>query len=281
MLRYYLKGPKQGTWDIFIDRLPGLSDNLTPDADGLWVPLVLPVDAENPALWQSAADAPLIRKFLARVLALIELPFKLIEQVYPNPYTANAVHKIGHFESIGGLTPPRQTILRIDWQGKIVGSLHGFDKSVHTIAHVMEDGDHLYLGSFSNRYIGRVKLPKSYKSAKPTQPPPPAAQKETVKPVAAQKPTTTTPQPTTTKAPTTTTTAKPTTAAPTTTTAAPKPKTTAAPKPTAAPKTTAAPKAASKPKEPAPIHENVPEDTKPPAPEKIKIIKRGGGGGEL
>lgn len=275
LLRYYLKGPKTGTWDVFIDRLPGISDNLTPDADGLWVPLVLSVDAENPALWQSAANAPLIRKFLARVLALIELPFKLIEQVYPNWFSASAVHKIGHFETIGGLSPPRQTILRIDWEGKIVGSLHGFDRSVHTIAHVLEDGDYLYLGSFSNRYIGRVKLPKSYKSAKPT-PAPPAAQKETVKPVAAPKPTSTTPPPVTTKTPTTAkpttakpATAKPTTAAPTTTT--PQPKT----------KTTATPKATPKPKEPAPIHENVREDAKPSAPEKIKVIKRGGEQGEL
>lgn len=264
LLRYYLKGSKSGTWDVFIDRLPGISDNLTPDADGLWVPLVLAVDAENPALWQSAASTPLIRKFLSRALALLELPFKLIEQVYPNPFSANAIHKIGHFETIGGLSPARQTILRIDWQGKIVGSLHGFDRSVHTIAHVMEDGDYLYLGSYSNKYIGRVKLPKSYKSAKPTQTPP-VAQKETVKPVAAPKVTTTTPPPTTTKAPNTT--QKATTAAPTTT--------------TQKPKTTAAPKATPKPKEPAPIHETVREDTKPPAQEKIKVIKKGGAQGEL
>lgn len=265
LLRYYLKGPKTGTWDIFIDKLPGVSDNLTPDADGLWVPLVLSVDAENPALWQSAANAPLIRKFLARVLALAELPFKLIEQVYPNPFTANVVHKIGHFETIGGLSPARQTILRIDWKGKIVGSLHGFDRSVHTIAHVLEDGDYLYLGSFSNKYIGRVKLPKSYKSSKPTQ-----ATNQT-KPISTTtQPATTTAKPTTTTT-TATTPTKPATGAPTRTTTKTTPK----------PNATAAPKVASKPKEPAPIHENVRGDTKPPAQEKVKVIKRGGAQGEL
>lgn len=163
--RYYIKGSKAGTSDVFIDRLPGASDNLTPDANGIWVPLVMAIDAEHPALWQSAANAPYIRRFLCRILALIEAPFKLVERFYPNPYSQWVVNRVGHFETLAALTPPRTTILRIDWTGKIVGSLHGFDRSVQTVAHVLEDGDYLYLGSFSNKYLGRVALPKTYKSA--------------------------------------------------------------------------------------------------------------------
>lgn len=292
LTRYYLKGAKAGQSDVFIDRLPGGSDNLTPDADGLWVPLVIAIDNENPGLWQSAANAPLIRKFLLRFFYLIELPFKTIENIYPNFYTQNIVHKMGHFESIGGLNPARTTILRIDWNGKIIGSLHGFDKSVSGVAHVLEDGEYLYLGSFANRYLGRVKLPKIYKSAKATpkkeekvvkqekivekkiEKPvekkvekPVVAEKKIEKPVekpkVAEKPKVEKP---TTQAP------KATTAAPKTTTAAPK-TTTPTPKPTQAPKV--------QKKEPAPIHESIPSDTKKPAAEKMKIIKKGGAQGEL
>lgn len=296
---YYLKGAKAGQSEVFIDRLPGAPDNLTPDNDGLWVPLVMAIDSENPSLWQSAANAPLIRKFLARSLALIELPFKLVENIYPNLYTQMIVHKLGHFESLGNLQPDRQTILRIDWSGKIVGSLHGFDRSAHGIAHVMEDGDYLYLGSFANKYLGRVKLPKTYKSGKATPTPAPKVVPTTQKPAATTK-TTTTPKP----AATTTTTPKPAatttkpksapTAAPkpatttttttpkpaTTTTTKPKPATTAAPKPTttAAPKPT--PTAVPKAKH-VPIHENIVDDTAPPKVEKLKIIKKDGSHGEL
>lgn len=99
LTRYYLKGAKAGQSDVFIDRLPGATDNLSSDSEGLWVPLVMSADSNNPALWQSAANAPLIRKFLVRILALLELPFKLIESVYPNFYTQNAVHKIGKFST--------------------------------------------------------------------------------------------------------------------------------------------------------------------------------------
>lgn len=276
--RYYLKGAKAGETDVFIDRLPGATDNLTPDADGLWVPLVQAVDSENPALWQSAANAPLVRKFLVRSLALIELPFKVIENIYPNFYTQMIVHKIGHFESLAGLAPARQTILRLDWNGKIIGSLHGFDKSVHGVAHVIEDGDYLYLGSFANKYLGRVTLPKTYKSAKVTPKVAPKVEATTQKPVT----TTTTPKPTTTtttpkpkQATTTTTTPKPAT---TTTTKAPKP-TTKAPKPTTT--TTTKPATEAPTRKPAPIHENVAEDIKRPSQEKLKVIKKGGAQGEL
>lgn len=274
ILRYYLKGAKAGQSDVFVEGLPGAADNLSPDDNGIWVPLVFSADADHPFIFRSAANTPLVRKFLLRVLALIELPFKLIQQAFPNVYTETVIHKIGHFESTSPLSPDRQTILRLDWNGNIVGSLHGFDRSVHTIAHVLEDGDHLLLGSFSNRYIGRVKLPKSYKSAKTT---------------AAPKVTTTTPKPTTQKAtttapPTTTTTQKPTTQKQTTTTTTPKPTTTQKPKTTTQKaKPTEQPKAAptQKPKEPAPIHENVKDDVKRPEQEKLKVIKKGGAQGEL
>lgn len=183
LMRYYLKGNKAGQSDVFIDRMPGMPDNLTPDSDGLWVPLVMTLDSDYPALHQSAANAPLIRKFLLRIMCLIELPFKTIESIYPNPYTQTIVHRLGNFALLKPINPPRNTILRVDWNGKVIGSLHGFDGSVTHIAHVLEDGEHLYLGSFANNYLGRVKLPKVYKSSK----------------AAPVKITTTTPKPTTSK----------------------------------------------------------------------------------
>lgn len=268
--KYHLKGAKAGEIEVFIDRLPGTPDNLTPDADGIWVPMPLAADKDHPSVFHSAANAPLMRKFGARVLALIELPFKMIEIVYPNVYTRSIVHKIGHFETLGA--PPRSTIVRLDWNGKIVGSLHGFDKSARSAAHVLEDGDHLYIGSFlsSVNYIARVKLPKTYKSGKTT-----TAQKveqPKVESTTTKKPATVT----TTTTSTTTTTPKPTTKTtptPKATTTTPKPKPTATtPKPAAE---------TTKPKEPAPIHESIPEDAKRPKQEKLKVIKKGGAQGEL
>lgn len=298
--RVYLNGPKAGQSDVFIDRLPGATDNLTPDADGIWVPLVIAIDSENPSIWQTAANTPLIRKFIVRVLVLLELPFQWIQNVFPNVYTQKVVRTIGHFESLAAITPTRTTILRVDWNGNIVGSLHGFDKSVQNVAHVLEFGEYLYLGSFSNNYLGLVKLPQIYKTAAKTQEAPKA------KPTAAPSPKPTaapTPQPTAapTPKPTAAPTPKPTAAPTPKPTAAPTPKPTAAPtakptvepteKPTAAPTPKQAPKQqappptttekpATQPREPAPVHEDT-ADTKNTPPEKMKVIKKGGEQGEF
>uniref|UniRef100_U5ET89 Putative secreted mucin n=1 Tax=Corethrella appendiculata TaxID=1370023 RepID=U5ET89_9DIPT len=284
ILRYYLKGEKAGTHDVFIDGLPGHTDNLIVDDEGIWVPLVQAIDEENISLVHIMAKVPLVRKFVIRTLALIEMPFKFIHSVMPNDYTKKIVHGIGHFETLSPLSPPRTTVVRLDWNGNIVGSLHGFDKSVVSVSHVVEFGDYLYLGSPFNRYLARVKLPKPPKvrvqdvrfepEVKPTEQP-----KVTTTTPRPTTTTTTTPKPitttTTTQRPTTTTTPKPAT---TTTTTTPKPTTTTTKKPAA---TTTPKPSTEKPVDPAPIHEKIIKDTPKPAQPKLKVIKKGGEQGEL
>ena len=209
--KFYLKGSKQGQSETFVEGLPGVPDNITPDEDGLWVSLVTAADAQHPLLPHSLAKLPYVRKFLARVLSLAEMPFKFIEKVYPNTFCKNVVYKLGGFESMKFIFPDRSSIVRVDWNGNIIGAMHGFDKSIPQISHVLEFGGYLYLGSPYNNYIGRVKF----------------VNKDKIHPTTTQRPTTTTPRPTTTTPRPTTTTPQPTT----TTTTTPRP-TTTTPQPT-------------------------------------------------
>lgn len=156
--KYYLAGPKKGQSEAFVEGLPGIPDNITPDEDGLWIGLVVSADPENPMLPQSLAPLPYVRKFLLRLLTLIEMPFSFIDRVYPNPYTKTIVYKIGGFAAFSFTFPKRTTIVRADWSGKIIGSLHGFDNSVHQVSHVMEFNDALYIGSPYNNFIAKVKF---------------------------------------------------------------------------------------------------------------------------
>ncbi|KAH8311231.1 hypothetical protein KR044_005060 [Drosophila immigrans] len=311
LTKFHLKGAKAGQSEVFVDGLPGMPDNLTPDAEGIWVPLPVAIDSEHPATFSLFSRFPTVRLFLARMLALFELPFRYLNQVYPNKFSQRFVHFLGHGESVMLLAPKRSTVVRVDWNGNIVGSLHGFDKSVAGISHVLEFQDHLYLGSPFNHYLARVKSPKA--SKQPTvkvrnvrvegegleasigAPPstttakPKATTTTTTTTTTTKKPTTTTTKPTTT----TTTTPKPaTTKAPTTTTTTPKP-TTTTPKPatTKAPTTTAKPTTTTTtttttpkpattttkrtvPSKPAPVEEEIPADTKPPQKEKLKVINK-------
>lgn len=187
--KYYLKGEKKGQSEVFVEGLPGVADNITPDQDGLWIALVVSADPDHPMLPHSVTRLPLVRKFIVRLLALIEMPFTFISNVYPNPYTKCVAYHIGNFQSFSFIYPDRASIVRTDWNGKIIGSLHGFDKSIATISHVMEFNDYLYLGSPYNNYIGRVKF----------------VNKDKIHPVKeAPKPVTQAPKPTTQAPPTTT-----------------------------------------------------------------------------
>ncbi|XP_037943920.1 adipocyte plasma membrane-associated protein-like, partial [Teleopsis dalmanni] len=269
LTKYHLKGAKKGQHEVFVEGLPGHPDNITPDAEGLWVPLVVAADSEHPSGYVLFSQFPTIRLFLARMLQLFELPFRTLNEYFPNKLLQRFVHFIGHGESVQLLSPKRSTILRVDWNGNIIGSLHGNDGSVGAVSHVLEFNNQLYLGSPFNRYLARVKSPKPAKqptvkvknvryegatleaSVKPpstastttttTTTPKPSTTTTTTTTTTTPKPTTTTttttPKPTTT----TTTTARPTTTT-TTTTTTPKPSTTTTttttPKPTTTTTTT-------------------------------------------
>lgn len=241
LIKYYLTGPNKGSWEVFVDGLPGTPDNLTPELNGIWVPLVTPADKDQPSLIFSLAQVPLIRKFLLRLFALIELPFKLIEKFMPNDYAKKAIHYIGAQQPALYLLPNRSTIVFVDWKGNIVTSLHGSDLSAGRVSHVLVDGDYLILGSPYNRFLARIKYPTEVRKiiadhaalnqakraapvteAPTTKPPPTTTSTTTVKPSTTPPPPTTS-SPTTTPLPTTTpttapppTTQKPVTQAPTT-----------------------------------------------------------------
>jgi len=152
LVQYWLKPGKIGEIRTFADGLPGLPDNLTPDKDGLWVALPVTIDAQNPLLPQSMTRIPSIRKFLARVIGLVELLFNSIDSVLPNDFCKTAAHKASTMFSFS--YSKRATIIRYDWEGKAVAAYHSLDGSLYT--HVMELNGELYLGSFVHNYIAKV-----------------------------------------------------------------------------------------------------------------------------
>jgi hypothetical protein len=157
--RYYLKGSKKGHRDIFIDGLPGLPDNLKSDGQGgFLVPLIVFRDKSNPVIFQSLGPFPLLRKFIARILALLEMSFEQIDKIYPNYYAKRIVHWIGHFESVSGLGAKGTVILQLGVDGKIKHSYHNTDGSLSGMSEAHWFDGAFYLGSPYNTYVGRVKL---------------------------------------------------------------------------------------------------------------------------
>lgn len=156
--KVWLKGSKAGESEMFVDRLPGSPDNLTFDTAGIWIPLATAGDVDNPMAQQLLAPYSTFRKFLARLCHLILMPFEFIHSIYPNQLT-NFINRVFYsMDMIKFIVPPRRSVIRLDWKGNIVESLHGSDNTAGSVTHALKLHGHLYLGSVTSNYIARVKV---------------------------------------------------------------------------------------------------------------------------
>ena len=127
VLRYWITGPKEGTWEPLIESLPAFPDNISAGYDGrFWIALVAP---RNPLL-DSLADKPFIRKIIQRL---------------PEAIKPKAAH-YGHIIAING-------------NGEVVANLQDPNAACPVNTGVTETSQYLYIGSLVTDFIAR--LPKS------------------------------------------------------------------------------------------------------------------------
>ncbi|XP_043581687.1 adipocyte plasma membrane-associated protein-like [Bombus pyrosoma] len=164
IIKYNIKGSKVGQKEIFAEGLPGLPDNVHSDGQGGFiVALIFTVDSEHPLLFQSLMPHPHIRKMLSRLLYLIEAPFKLLQDIYPNYYSERVLHTAGSFDlSKNTALKSDSMILRIDKTGKILNVLYSEDTDITAISSAYIHNGYLWLGSPWNEYIMRVPLKQAF-----------------------------------------------------------------------------------------------------------------------
>ncbi|SFU19577.1 ribose transport system permease protein [Mesorhizobium sp. YR577] len=127
--RYWIDGPKAGTVEIVLDRLPGYPDNINRASDGTyWAALM---GMRSPAL-DVALQMPGFRKRMARRIAPDQW-------LYPNL-------------NIG-------CVIRFNDKGEVLESLWDQGAENHPmITSMREHRGYLYLGGITNNRIGRIKL---------------------------------------------------------------------------------------------------------------------------
>lgn len=124
--RYWLKGDRAGTHDIFIDNLPFYPDGVSYNEDGIfWVAMVSP----RIEILEQLSNQPFLRTIVAR------LPQKLL----PKP-------------------KDHSFILGLDQNGKIVYNLQDADGEFAQITSVQQFDETLYLGSLHERGVGIFDL---------------------------------------------------------------------------------------------------------------------------
>ena len=118
IVRYWLKGNKAGTHDIFMDNLPGIPDGISANGDGtFWLALFSPRNA----MLDSLSDKPLLRKVAFRMPSFLQ----------PQP-----VH--------------HGFVLGLDEQGQVTHNLQdNSDGAFAPITSAEQHGNTLYLGSLT------------------------------------------------------------------------------------------------------------------------------------
>jgi len=124
--RYWLKGEKEGTTDIFADNLPGFPDGMKRASDGgYWIPL-----------------------FVQRN--------QLLDMLHPYPFLKKLMLQLPDF-----LIPLGKTIIiKLNEKGEITQYFHDLDREFGPITSVIEHEGKLYFGTLTRETISVFTLPK-------------------------------------------------------------------------------------------------------------------------
>lgn len=125
--RVYVRGPRRGEVEIFIDNLPGFPDGISTGSDGIfWLAIYAPRNA----LLDSAGPKPWLRKVIYRIPAALQ----------PKPKR-------------------HPFVLGLDESGKVVYDLQDVDGvSFSKSTSAEQVGDWLYIGSLSEPAWGRIRV---------------------------------------------------------------------------------------------------------------------------
>ena len=127
IMKYWLKGVKKGTSEIFVDNLPGFPDNITSNGNGTF--------------W----------------LALFTVRNEKIDRYHSSPFVKSLISKLPKI--FWPKPQPYGFVVSLNEKGKFTQSLHDTTgKHLKEITSALESKCYLYIGSLHNDRIGKYKL---------------------------------------------------------------------------------------------------------------------------
>lgn len=90
IIRYYLKGPKTGQHEIFIDGLPGMPDNVKKNKGSFYFPLVI----TRNVLIDNISRYPTIKMIAFKLLSITERTIEILDSLYPHVYFKKSIHSV-------------------------------------------------------------------------------------------------------------------------------------------------------------------------------------------
>lgn len=157
--RYWLKGPKKGTSDVFVDQLPGNPDNIRPRPNGgYYISLCGTKHAGKVVEAEDKINrSPNIRKIICRIMACIQIFFNTLNNLIPYSLWEKISYNIFSFDSVMNLTEDNVAIVvEVDKDGNIIGSLQGDTGNLLFISETAHVGDNIFFGTPYMNYLGHL-----------------------------------------------------------------------------------------------------------------------------
>ncbi|CAN7999513.1 unnamed protein product, partial [Ixodes pacificus] len=158
VLRYYVKGAHKGDLEVFVDNLPGEVDNLRRSkSGGYWLAFASGRSQGNLTVGDHLGPYPLVRKATVRLLHLLGSLLKYAATYFNWVPLKDVAARIDNGWILYETLPKYGLVVEVDARGNVLRSLHSPGKKISFISEVLEHDGYLYLGSFRNPFVGRVK----------------------------------------------------------------------------------------------------------------------------
>ncbi|CAG7835112.1 unnamed protein product, partial [Allacma fusca] len=154
-MRYYLKGPKAGTSDIFVDGLPGLPDNIRPNGRGGYY---IALFSGRMPLVDWVGRYRILHRIVGRMQWILSKVVTFVKtNIVGGPFMDILDAAITHFGPLGIGWSDKATIVEVDGNGNILAVLRAKEKNMIAVTQITVGDKFSYIGSYSENKIWKIK----------------------------------------------------------------------------------------------------------------------------
>ncbi|CAG7827724.1 unnamed protein product [Allacma fusca] len=155
-LRYYLKGPKAGTFDVFLDGIPGVPDNIRPNGRGGYF---IAMRFERSSAVEYLGPLPQLRKLLFRLQWFALTGLSIVERTHI--FDKDRMNLLKHYvENFGtmGFDDSKGSVLELDGNGNILAWYKTKTSKMFGITQVTAGKSYAYFNSIADDKIWKMSL---------------------------------------------------------------------------------------------------------------------------
>lgn len=142
--------------------LPGEPDNITPSKRGnYWIAIGNGRTSESPTIYDSLCHKPKLRVLMLIFHHMVFHPLTTLVNLIPRGWCARlkeCLFEISTGRAVADISKFHTLIVEFDDNGNILRSLHSPAGKLGPLSDVLEHNGHLYLGSWRNNYLAKLKF---------------------------------------------------------------------------------------------------------------------------